>query len=325
MPIARRSEFHQSEDSPGKERASRRAWISGFQWAAFVTEGTTAARLCSTSEGWVERFGKDVLISYKDDGARDRLHEELRAWAAKENAPYQRVFGKFIPRQNEDRQRPILLEGEAAAPLETVVKEAGLRFAVDFAAGYSAGLFIDQRANRAFVRRVKAQRLLNTFAYTCSFSVAAAASGAETVSVDLSKKSLDRGKANFALNGLDAAKHRFMADDVMDILPRLARRGERFDCIVLDPPTFSRGNKGRKFQVEHDFEQLLSAALEIAAPRCRILLSTNCARLSRRALEQVARHCLKLARRSGAFHQEQALPDVPAEAAAQTLWVTTAS
>ena len=205
--------------------------------------------------------------------------------------------------------------------METVVQEAGMRFGLDFAAGYSAGLFIDQRANRALVCRRGAARLLNTFAYTCSFSVAAAMAGAETVSVDLSKKSIDRGRANFALNGLDQTKHRFIADDVLDVLPRLARRGEKFDAIVLDPPTFSRGNKGRKWQVENDFEDLLLATLELAAPKARILLSTNCTRLHRRALENIARFALKITRRAASFHQEPALPDIPAPFAAHTLWL----
>ena len=182
-------------------------------------------------------------------------------------------------------------------------------------------LFIDQRANRAFVRRAGVRRMLNTFAYTCSFSVAAAMEGAETVSVDLSKKSIDRGRANFALNGLDAAAHTFIADDVLDVLPRLARLGEKFDAIILDPPTFSRGNKGRKWQVEHDFEDLILAALELAAPKARVLLSTNCTRLDRRALEAIARFALKTTRRAATFHQEPPLPDVPAPFAAQTLWV----
>jgi 23S rRNA (cytosine1962-C5)-methyltransferase len=206
--------------------------------------------------------------------------------------------------------------------METVVEEGGMKFAMDFAAGYSAGLFIDQRANRAFLRRSRVERLLNTFSYTCSFSVAAALGGAVTTSVDLSKKSLDRGRENFALNGMDpVAGHRFYADDVLDLLPRFARKGDTFDAIVLDPPTFSRGNKGRRFQVEHDFEQLLLAALEVATPQCRILLSTNCTRLTRRSLESIARHCLKLFRRPARFHSEQPLPDVPSESGAQTLWV----
>jgi 23S rRNA (cytosine1962-C5)-methyltransferase len=205
--------------------------------------------------------------------------------------------------------------------METVVREAGLQYGLDFAAGYSAGLFIDQRANRNFVRRIAPKKLLNTFAYTCSFSVVAAQTGAATVSVDLSKKSLDRGRENFALNGIDQAGHQFIADDVLDVLPRLARRGERFDCIILDPPTFSRGNKGRRFQVEQDMEKLVTAALEVAEPNARILLSTNCARLNVRDLEQIARYSLKLNRRSDNLYHEPDLPDIPSEFAARTAWM----
>ena len=297
-------------------------WIRPETLEAFAAAQTTAHRLYSSGSVWVERFGEDLLLSHQNESLRDELLELLPGWCAARGLGWRRIFGKFIPRQNQERTAPVLLLGDAGAPMETVVEEAGMRFAMDFAAGYSAGLFIDQRANRAFVRRVGGKRLLNTFSYTCSFSVAAALGGALTTSVDLSRKSLDRGRENFALNGVDAeAGHRFYADDVLDLLPRLARKGEQFDAIVLDPPTFSRGNKGRRFQVEHDFEQLLLAALEVAAPQCRILLSTNCTRLTRRSLETIARHCLKLVRRPARFHTEQPLPDVPSEFSAQTLWV----
>jgi len=249
------------------------------------------------------------------------LRAELHAWARAHDCAPRRIFGKFLPRQNAERLAPALLEGDATLPMKTVVEENGIRFGLDFGAGYSAGLFIDQRANRAFVRRSAPRRLLNTFAYTCSFSVAAALVGAETVSVDLSKKSLDRGRENFTLNGLGTPAHRFYAEDVLEMLPRLARRHETFDAIILDPPTFSRGNEGRRFQVEQDLEALLVAALEVAAPRAKVLLSTNCARLPRRALESIARFGLKATRRAADFHAEAPLPDVPAEAAAQSLWL----
>jgi 23S rRNA (cytosine1962-C5)-methyltransferase len=289
--------------------------------AAFAVASTNAHRLVTVDGGWVERFGEDVLISYKDEATRDELQAGAERWGRENTYAARRIFGKFLPRQNAERVAPTLLAGDAALPMVTVVEENGMRFGLDFAAGYSAGLFIDQRANRAYVQRVAPRRLLNTFAYTCSFSVAAAMAGAETVSVDLSKKSLDRGRENFALNELDAGKHRFLADDVLDILPRLARKGETFDTIILDPPTFSRGNKGRRFQVEEDLEALLAAALEVATARGQILLSTNCTRLPRRALENVARFCLKATRRAAEYHAEPPLPDIPAEAAAQTLWL----
>lgn len=306
---------------PPPPRKRHGPWLSGEQLAAFSAVSTNAHRLATTPGGWVERFGSDVLISYKDDATRETLRTGLADWSAAHGFAPLRVFGKFLPLQNAERSAPVLIEGDASLPLVTVVEENGVRFGLDFGAGYSAGLFIDQRANRAFVRRSAPRRLLNTFAYTCSFSVVAALTGAETVSIDLSKKSLDRGRENFALNGLDPAAHRFYGDDVMDVLPRLTRKNELFDAIILDPPTFSRGHKGRRFQVERDLEALLLAALEVAAPRAKILLSTNCTRLSRRTLEGVARFAFKTTRRAADFHAEPPLPDIPTDAAAQTLWL----
>ena len=297
-------------------------WLDAAALAALAAAGTDAHRIFSSTDAWIERFGDDLLLSYKEEAARDRALAGLPAWEAAHRRIHRRIFSKFIPLKNDERIAPVLIEGEVRLPLESMVSEGGMRFGLDFAAGYSAGLFIDQRANRALVRRLPVRRLLNSFAYTCSFSVAAALAGAETVSIDLSKKSLDRGRANFALNSIDPAPHRFLADDVLDVLPRLARRRETFDVIILDPPTFSRGNKGRRFQIERDFETLLQAALEIATPQARILLSTNCTRLDRRDLERIARFALKSCRRAADFHAEPPLPDIPAEFAARTLWLT---
>ncbi|MEI6561516.1 MAG: class I SAM-dependent methyltransferase [Verrucomicrobiota bacterium] len=296
-------------------------WISPELFAAFEAEATTAHRLFTSYNVWVERLGPDVLISFKTDAARDAALAGLREWEARVGFQSVRIFSRFLPKQNAERVAPVLLEGDAAASLCTVVTERGVRYGIDFGAGYSAGLFLDQRANRAFVRQRAPKRLLNTFAYTCSFSVVAALAGAQTASLDLSKKSLDRGRENFALNGLPLEGHRFLADDVLDVLPRLERRGEKFDAIILDPPTFSRGNRGRRWQVEEQIEDLLRAALELASPGAAILVSTNCTKLDRRALEQAARFALKTARRGGDFHSEPPLPDFPSGEGAQTLWL----
>jgi 23S rRNA (cytosine1962-C5)-methyltransferase len=107
----------------------------------------------------------------------------------------------------------------------------------------------------------------------------------------------------------------------MSVLPRLARKGEKFDAIILDPPTFSRSHRGKAFQVEQDFETLLLAALEVAERNARILLSTNCSTLGERALEVMGRFCLKATRRAGEFHREPSLPDFPPQVGAATLWL----
>lgn len=296
-------------------------WISPDLFAAFNAQDTTAHRLYTGEDGWVERLGGDIHLSYRTDAFRDTMCEEVHDWADEVGFSIDRIFARFLPRQNAERISPVLLEGDEEADVNTVVTEGGVRYGLDFSAGYSTGLFLDQRANRSLLRQLEPKRVLNTFAYTCSFSVVAALAGAETLSVDLSRKSLDRGRTNFELNGLSTDGHRFIADDVLDFLPRLERRGEKFDAIILDPPTFSRGNRGRRWQIERDFEDLLLQALELAAPGASILLSTNCTRLSGKHLEAIARFALRTHRLGGDLHREPRLPDFPATEGAETLWI----
>jgi 23S rRNA (cytosine1962-C5)-methyltransferase len=297
-------------------------WIDPDLHGSFIAQQTDAIRLCTAPDGWVERYGVDVLISHKTEAALERLKTELCLWALNVDFKFRRVFARFLPKHNADREAPRMILGDPDTNLESTALERSLSYAIDFSAGYSVGLFIDQRENRRFVRDLAPGTLLNCFAYTCSFSVAAATVGAETVSIDLSKKSLARGRENFALNSVPTANHRFMADDVMAVLPRLARKGEKFDAIILDPPTFSRTHRGKTFQVGHDFETLLFAALEVAARNARILLSTNCSTLGKCALEVMGRFCLKATRRAGDFHVEPPLPDFPRGVGAATAWLT---
>lgn len=271
---------------------------------------------------WLERFGQDVLLSYQTERGRDAVLGDLEQRCALYPFHPRRIFGKYLPQHASERGAPVLLRGQTGESLETEVSEAGVRYGLDFAVGYSAGLFIDQRANRAKVRDLKPKRLLNTFAYTCSFSVVAALAGAETVSVDLSRRSLTRGEENFRRNGIDSGQgHRFIADDVLAVFPRLARRGEKFDAIILDPPTFSRNQSGAAFQVQKDFDRLVVLALEVAAPGAKILLSVNHSAMRVADLERAARGALKMQGRSGRFTHTAPLPDFPPGEGAKTVWL----
>ncbi len=159
---------------------------------------------------WLERFGADLLLSYQTERGRDAVMEQLDQRCRQYAYQPRRIFGKYLPHHASERGAPALLRGDAAIPMETEVQEAGVRFGARFCCGLFSRLFIDQRANRDRVRGLKPKRLLNTFAYTCSFSVVAALAGAETVSVDLSRRSLTRGEDNFRRNGLDPKTgHRF--------------------------------------------------------------------------------------------------------------------
>ncbi len=296
-------------------------WIDIETVRAFAAEETEAFRICTQPDGWVERYGEDVLISYKHAAVRDEILRQLDEWALLAQQNFGRIFGRYLPKRNAERHPPELISGKAGASLRKIVRERGVAYGLDFGAGYSCGLFLDQRENRAFVRRRHPRKMLNCFAYTCSFSVVAGLEGAESLSIDLSKKSLQRGRENFGYNALPTNGHRFLADDVMNVLPRLARKGERFDVIILDPPTFSRSHTGKAWQVERDFEALLLAALEVAERDAAILLSTNCTRLNERSLELMGRFCLKANRRAATFQSAPGLPDFPSGVAARSLWM----
>src|SRR6266571_2239679 len=264
-------------------------WIDPALLRDFQAEGTDSHRLCTMEDGWVERFGRDVLISFKRVLTRERLLTELHSWAGPVGFQFRRIFARFVPRKSEQREPPRLI--------------------------------LDQRENRRYVRHIAPRRLLNCFAYTCSFSISAACRGATTFNIDISKKHLARGRENFALNNLPTIDHRFIADDVRAVLPRLARRGEKFDAIILDPPTFSRSPRARRFQVEEDFGNLLIDALELTERDSHVLLSTNCSTLREHALEVMARYCLKATRRAATFHRSSRLPDFPPGAGASSIWL----
>ena len=183
---------------------------------------------------------------------------------------------------------PQLVAGPPA-PERFTIRENGVKFELSFNEGYSVGLFLDQRDNRrrfltghiaaGFQLAIGNRQLeiLNAFAYTCGFSVCAALGGARTTSLDLSKKYLEWGKRNFALNGLDPAAHDFIYGDAFDWLRRLAKKGRAFDAIALDPPTFAQSKESGVWQAERHYGKLVTAALPLLRPDGVLFASCNAA------------------------------------------------
>jgi 23S rRNA (cytosine1962-C5)-methyltransferase len=163
------------------------------------------------------------------------------------------------------------------APEDVAILEERMPLLVRLGDGLSTGLFLDQRGNRRRVRELASgARVANLFAYTCGFTVAAALGGAKsTVSVDSSMAALERGRANLAHAGAEAGgEHAFVAEDVFAWLDRAGRRGDRFDIVLLDPPSYST-TKRRRFVAETDYVELAAAALGVVAPGGRLLACTN--------------------------------------------------
>jgi 23S rRNA (cytosine1962-C5)-methyltransferase len=121
------------------------------------------------------------------------------------------------------------------------IVEYGLNFRVDVESGQKTGFFLDQRENRQRVRSLAAGReVLDCFAYTGGFSIAAIAGGAKRVlAVESSAGALDVARENLAANPLDAARLEFAQADVFAHLRQLRDRGSSFDLVILDPPKFA--------------------------------------------------------------------------------------
>src|ERR1700757_3818126 len=95
-------------------------WIDPGLLRDFQTEGTNAHRLCTIEDGWVERFGSDILISFKRVLARERLIRELKPWASTVLFTFGRIFARFVSRKSEERETPRLICGGPAANLQTI-------------------------------------------------------------------------------------------------------------------------------------------------------------------------------------------------------------
>ncbi|HZC36927.1 MAG TPA: class I SAM-dependent methyltransferase [Chthoniobacterales bacterium] len=245
--------------------------------------GTTAYRIVdgggdNLPEWVIDDFNGNWLVGVKPGQEMPNLDPALG---------YQSLYGKLL--SNEERKSPTFLAGQPITQ-RFLVQEHRLNFWVDFQAGYSQGIFLDQRINRQRLRNISGgKKVLNTFAYTCAFGVAAAASGASTTNVDLSRFYLAWGRENYLANAIDDQQHEFIYGDVFDWLKRFAKKGRHFDLIILDPPTFSRDRDGRVFRAETDYGELLESALSITAKDGELLCCMNAHRLSRIRFEKILR------------------------------------
>ena len=148
--------------------------------------------------------------------------------------------------------------------------ENGLTFEADVLAGQKTGHFLDQRENRARVRELASGRVLDVFACTGGFSVNAAAGGAAEVhSVDLSRRSLATASANMAHNadrvGAAGRHHHVVVGDAFDVMGDLRRRRERFDVVIVDPPSFAPRERDRAGAIEA-YRRLAGLGLDLVVP-----------------------------------------------------------
>ena len=228
----------------------------------------------------VDRYGDYLMVQLYSTGWRPHLKtltQELQELLSPRG-----IYEKTRPKNtrnleaiSDTKKFGRLLNG-TDAPDRLGVRENGLGFLVELERGLNTGLFLDQRDNRRdLMGRAGRKRVLNLFAYTGAFSVAAAAAGADLVTnVDISPTYTDWAKANFGVNRLNPRRHEFIIGDCLEALTDLARRGKPYDIILMDPPSYSTTARGR-FTTRGGTSDLVAAALPLLTPGGLLIASSN--------------------------------------------------
>ena len=224
----------------------------------------------------IDFYDGRILVYFFASFKGEEMPEELERTA--ENAitslfglPSEKLYLKSRTRRSQKGQYEKIDTSQDFFP----VLEYGVSFLVNLSDYLDTGLFLDHRETRQMVASLaKGKRLLNLFAYTCSFSIQAAMKGAcFTKSVDMSNTYTDWGRRNFSLNNLPAAPNEIVRADCLKFLQE---DKEVYDLIVIDPPTISRSKKmDEMFDIQEDYVFLIRAGLKRLKEGGALFFSTN--------------------------------------------------
>ncbi|MBV6451887.1 MAG: Ribosomal RNA large subunit methyltransferase I [Anaerolineales bacterium] len=195
-------------------------------------------------------YGRTLLINnYADDPTRLQflIDETIGYLRSKFNWLREGIIKQRNGATYEDK-RGKLLFGDST---ETKIKEYDVWYALDLTMNRDASFYLDTSNLRKWlIENMAGKSLLNTFAYTGSFGVAALAGGASrVVQVDRNRRFLDLAKQSYTLNRFKFNSRDFIAQDFFPAVSRFKQAKQLFDCVILDPPFFSSTSRGRVDQV----------------------------------------------------------------------------
>lgn len=173
------------------------------------------------------------------------------------------------------------------------VNYTNLTFKVKPTSFKHTGLFPEQAVNwNWLIEQIKNHgqdvKVLNLFAYTGGATVAAAYAGAEVVHVDASKGMNMIAKENIELSGLGDRNVRFIQDDVMKFVEREIRRGNKYDVIIMDPPTYGRGSRGEMWEIEKDLSILVDLCSQLLTEESfGVIINTYATEISTVSFENI--------------------------------------
>jgi 23S rRNA (cytosine1962-C5)-methyltransferase len=223
----------------------------------------------------VERYNRHFVVQILDTQWLKHCQDILDFLNAGAMADYLIVKNRTVSTSADPGaiQSTVWLDNGAS---NTIVHENGVKFSIELNDTLNSGLFLDMRANRARVAALAAGRkVLNCFSYTCAFGLHCRVKGAAAVvNVDVGKKSLERGRLNYELNGIVPSSNEFIRADAVEYLERAVKKNNCFDMIIIDPPSFARFD-GKSFSVKKDLAPLIAAAVRVLDPRGVLFVATN--------------------------------------------------
>ena len=159
-------------------------------------------------------------------------------------------------------------ENKMHTPASWVINYKDVKFLIKEMGFKHTGLFPEQANNWDFImekiKNAKREiKVLNLFAYTGAASVVSLYAGASVTHVDSSKGMIDWAKENVKINKLDDRPIRYLIDDVVKFVKREIRRGNKYDAIIMDPPSYGRGSNGEVWSLDKDLENLIKLCKEI--------------------------------------------------------------
>ena len=272
---------------------------AAFNKRAPLFEATEAFRIINGApDGFpgmtLDKFGDRYQIQFFGD----ELLREKRAIAdaiSQKFSPVCLVVKERLSRSGKSLENPPM-EVLVGRPEDStgVVREGSAMFHIDLLDTVNPGLFLDMRAIRLEMgERAADRRMLNLFSYTCAFSVHGRLGGAEiSTNADISAKILDKGRENYALNGLEPKQGEFFRGNAGEYVRWAQERGRKFDAIVLDPPCFARF-KGNNFNVREHLIPLVADCATLLNKGGLFMVSSNYSEFnlsafSRNALASVA-------------------------------------
>lgn len=216
---------------------------------------------------WLEGVLLVALFREPPEGQLAELEAMLRSLAERPQWTGQAILiqHRYLPESPGQ-----WLQGEPCQQREVV--EDGLKYLLDLGVRQNNGLFLDMRYGRRWVREQAAgKRVLNLFAYTCGFSVAAIAGGAQqVVNLDMAKAALSRGRENHRLNDHDSSRVAYLGHELFKSWGKVRKYGP-YDLIIIDPPTFQKGS----FVLTQDYAKILRRLPELLTPGGTVLACVN--------------------------------------------------